>query len=68
VLFAFVLAEQVGLPIPAVPVLLGVGALAGAGRMSLVPALVPGGPGSLAWASTPAVRTMSLTAVDIVER
>jgi membrane protein DedA with SNARE-associated domain len=39
VLFTFVLAEQVGLPIPAVPVLLGVGALAGAGRMSLVPAL-----------------------------
>jgi membrane protein DedA with SNARE-associated domain len=39
VLFAFVLAEQVGLPIPAVPVLLGVGALAGAGRMSLVLAL-----------------------------
>ena len=31
VLFAFVLAEQVGLPIPAVPVLLGVGALAGRG-------------------------------------
>jgi membrane protein DedA with SNARE-associated domain len=39
VLFTFVLAEQVGLPIPAVPVLLGVGALAGAGRMSLTPAL-----------------------------
>ena len=39
VLFIFVLAEQVGLPIPAVPVLLGVGALAGAGRMSLAPAL-----------------------------
>ena len=39
VLFTVVLAEQVGLPIPAVPVLLGVGALAGAGRMSLVPAL-----------------------------
>src|SRR5438552_8946160 len=35
VLFAFVLAEQIGLPVPAVPVLLGVGALAGAGRMSL---------------------------------
>jgi membrane protein DedA with SNARE-associated domain len=35
-LFVFVLAEQVGLPIPAVPVLLGIGALAGAGRMSLV--------------------------------
>jgi membrane protein DedA with SNARE-associated domain len=34
-LFAFVLAEQSGLPIPAVPVLLGVGALTGAGRMSL---------------------------------
>ena len=32
VLFAFVSAEQIGLPIPAVPVLLGVGALAGAGR------------------------------------
>ena len=39
VLFAFVLAEQIGLPIPAVPVLLGVGALAGAGRMSVAPAL-----------------------------
>jgi membrane protein DedA with SNARE-associated domain len=34
-LFAFVLAEQVGLPVPAVPVLLGVGALTGAGQMSL---------------------------------
>lgn len=39
VLFAFVLVEQIGLPIPAVPVLLGVGALAGSGRMSLVLAL-----------------------------
>lgn len=39
VLFAFVLVEQIGLPVPAVPVLLGVGALAGAGRMSLVLAL-----------------------------
>ncbi len=38
-LFVFVLAEQVGLPVPAVPVLLGVGALAGAGRMSLTLAL-----------------------------
>src|SRR5262245_56221669 len=35
-LFAFVLAEQIGLPIPAVPALLGVGALAGTGRMSLL--------------------------------
>jgi membrane protein DedA with SNARE-associated domain len=34
-LFGFVLAEQAGLPIPAVPVLLGVGALTGSGRMSL---------------------------------
>src|SRR5262245_45662771 len=38
-LFAFVLAEQVGLPVPAVPVLLGVGALAGAGHMSMTVAL-----------------------------
>ena len=38
-LFAFVAAEQVGLPIPAVPVLLGVGALAGNGRMSILLAL-----------------------------
>ena len=35
VLFAVVLAEQVGLPIPAGPVLLAAGALAGAGNMSL---------------------------------
>ena len=35
ILYACVLAEQIGLPIPAVPVLLGVGALAGAGKMSL---------------------------------
>lgn len=42
VLFAFVLAEQVGLPIPAVPVLLAVGALAGTGRMSVALALGPG--------------------------
>jgi len=38
-LFGFVLAEQVGLPIPAVPVLMGVGALAGMGQMRLLPAL-----------------------------
>jgi len=35
VVFVFVSAEQIGLPIPAVPVLLGVGALAGAGQMSV---------------------------------
>jgi membrane protein DedA with SNARE-associated domain len=39
VLFAFVLAEQIGLPIPAVPVLLGVGALAGVDRMSFTAGL-----------------------------
>jgi len=39
VLFVFVLAEQIGLPIPSVPLLLGVGAFAGTGRMSVVGAL-----------------------------
>ena len=39
VLYACVMAEQIGLPIPAVPVLLGVGALAGGGSMSLPVAL-----------------------------
>ena len=39
VLLACVLAEQIGLPIPAVPVLLGVGALAGSGKMSIMAAL-----------------------------
>ena len=42
VLFATVLAEQVGLPIPAVPVLLAAGALAGAGKMHLALAVVLG--------------------------
>lgn len=39
ILYGCVLAEQIGLPIPAVPVLLGVGALAGSGQMSLTVAL-----------------------------
>ncbi len=39
VLFAAVLAEQAGAPIPAVPVLLAVGALSGIGRMTLTPAV-----------------------------
>src|SRR5215831_16050611 len=39
VLFAFVLAEQVGLPVPAVPVLLAVGGLAGGARLSIPVAL-----------------------------
>jgi membrane protein DedA with SNARE-associated domain len=40
ILAAFVVAEQVPLPVPAVPVLLGIGALAADGRMSIVAALV----------------------------
>jgi membrane protein DedA with SNARE-associated domain len=40
VLFAFVLAEQIGLPIPSVPLLLGVGAFAGTGRMSVAGGLL----------------------------
>lgn len=39
-LFAVVFAEQVGLPLPAVPVLLAAGALAGAGKMDLTGAVV----------------------------
>lgn len=39
VLFACVLAEQAGLPIPATPVLLGIGALAGLGHMPVLPAV-----------------------------
>ncbi len=39
ILFIWVLLEQAGLPVPAVPVLLGAGALAGHGRMSLAAAL-----------------------------
>lgn len=40
VLFLFVLAEQVGLPLPAIPVLLAVGALAGTGELGFVPVVV----------------------------
>lgn len=39
ILAAVVVAEQVALPIPAVPVLLGIGALAADGRMSIVAAV-----------------------------
>ena len=38
-LFAWVLAEQIGLPLPAIPLLLAAGALAGSGRMDLTLAL-----------------------------
>jgi len=40
ILAAFVLAEQVPLPVPAVPVLLGIGALAADGRMSMLVAVL----------------------------
>ncbi len=40
VLFGVVLAEQLGLPVPAVPFLLAAGALAGMGRLELAPALL----------------------------
>lgn len=38
-LFAWVLAEQLGLPLPTAPLLLAAGALAGTGRMNLGAAL-----------------------------
>jgi len=40
VLFAFVLVEQMGLPIPAIPVLLAMGALAGMGHFSFAVAVM----------------------------
>jgi membrane protein DedA with SNARE-associated domain len=40
VVFGWVFAEQIGLPIPAVPVLLAAGAVAGTGRLSLAAVLV----------------------------
>ena len=40
VLFGFVLAEQIGLPIPAVPILLAMGALTGRGHFGFVEALL----------------------------
>src|SRR5258706_14914396 len=42
VLLAWVFAEQVGLPIPSMPILLAAGALAGAGRMNLLGSLLCG--------------------------
>jgi membrane protein DedA with SNARE-associated domain len=39
ILFVFVLAEQVGLPVPALPVLLAVGALSASGQFAFPPAL-----------------------------
>src|SRR5438552_16859903 len=48
VLFGWVLAEQIGLPLPAVPFLLAAGALAGNGRLSLAPVLAAAALASLA--------------------
>ena len=39
-LFAVVFAEQIGLPLPAIPILLAAGALAGAGKIDLTGAIV----------------------------
>jgi len=39
ILFGWVFAEQIGLPIPAVPVMMAAGALAGSGQLSLAAAL-----------------------------
>jgi membrane protein DedA with SNARE-associated domain len=47
VVFGSVLAEQIGLPIPAIPVLLAAGGLAGAGRLNLALLLVGAGIASL---------------------
>ncbi len=47
VVFAWVLLEQLGLPIPAVPLLLAAGALAGAGKLNLTLVLLVAGAGSL---------------------
>jgi membrane protein DedA with SNARE-associated domain len=47
VVFGWVFAEQIGLPLPAVPVLLAAGAVAGTGRLSLVLVLVLAGIASL---------------------
>ncbi len=47
VVFGWVFAEQIGLPIPAMPVLLAAGAMAGTGRLSLVLVLVLAGTASL---------------------
>jgi membrane protein DedA with SNARE-associated domain len=47
VVFGWVFAEQIGLPIPAMPALLAAGAMAGTGRLSLVLVLVLAGIASL---------------------
>jgi membrane protein DedA with SNARE-associated domain len=47
VVFGWVFAEQIGLPLPAMPVLLAAGAMAGTGRLSLTLVLVLAGIASL---------------------
>ncbi|PYN13941.1 MAG: sulfurtransferase, partial [Candidatus Rokuibacteriota bacterium] len=48
VIFGTVFAEQIGLPIPAIPVLLAAGALVGTGHLSAALALALAGVASLA--------------------
>src|SRR3989442_14102593 len=48
VIFGTVFAEQIGLPIPAIPVLLAAGALVGTDHLSAALALALAGPASLA--------------------
>jgi membrane protein DedA with SNARE-associated domain len=48
VVFGSVLAEQIGIPFPAIPFLLAAGGLAGSGRLSLALLLVLSGIASLA--------------------
>jgi membrane protein DedA with SNARE-associated domain len=63
-LFAWMLAEQVGLPIPAVPMLLAAGAMAANGRMHFGLALLVGLVGSMiadaAWYEAGRYRGLSL--------
>ncbi|HEX3175720.1 MAG TPA: VTT domain-containing protein [Methylomirabilota bacterium] len=47
IVFGWVLAEQIGLPLPAVPFLLAAGGLAGTGRLSFAVVLVAAGTASL---------------------
>src|SRR5436190_1849947 len=51
VVLGLVLASGAGLPLPAPPVLLAAGVLAGAGRLPLVEFALYGGAGSLLWAA-----------------
>src|SRR5260370_24131095 len=47
VVFVWVFAEQLGVPVPSVPLLLAAGALSGSGRMNLLAALLLAGSAAL---------------------